>query len=270
MTIKSREMPQAFKRAIVFSGFLHLVLFILIVSNPSLPKSKTEGTIYYVNLINMPGGGGGGGTSVVTEPQPLPPPKKESLRDLAVAPKSEPEQKSTMRYPVDKPKRDTKPQEKKAAITKPQPSETPAKKTESKATPSDQGGQGTGYGLRFGTGGGGEGGTGGGFGTGGGDPFGISGFPYSYYLQFISDKVTSNWFQSLVDPGVAGTFQTQVYFKIFRNGQISDLKIEVSSGIEAFDLSALRAIRGASPFPPLPTEYNGQYLGIHLIFEHSK
>ncbi len=69
---------------------------------------------------------------------------------------------------------------------------------------------------------------------------------------------------------MSGTFQTQVFFKIYRNGQISDLKVENSSGIQALDLSALRAIQTSAPFPPLPSEYDGQYLGLHLIFEHSK
>jgi len=32
----------------------------------------------------------------------------------------------------------------------------------------------------------------------------------------------------------------------------------------------LRAIQTSAPFPPLPREYKDEYLGIHLIFEHSK
>ncbi|OGD18147.1 MAG: hypothetical protein A2V76_03075 [Candidatus Aminicenantes bacterium RBG_16_63_14] len=86
----------------------------------------------------------------------------------------------------------------------------------------------------------------------------------------ISDKITANWFQSLVDPGVGGLLQTQVYFRIYRNGQISDVKIDVSSGVESFDLSARRAIEASKPFAPLPNEYDGQYLGITLVFEHAK
>jgi TonB family protein len=86
----------------------------------------------------------------------------------------------------------------------------------------------------------------------------------------ISDKITANWFQSLVDPGVSGLLQTQVYFRIYRNGSISDVKIDVSSGVESFDLSARRAIQAAAPFATLPNEYDGQYLGITLIFEHAK
>jgi TonB family protein len=274
MTAASRGMPKAFRRALVFSALLHAGLIVFIVASPSLSRPPQKGLVQYVNFIGSPGGGGTGGGpgSGGGEPvaQPLPPPKiKESLRDLTVPEKAKTEDKAGMRHPVDKPKTTKKAPEKKAVISKPQTSAAAATGTDTSTTAAaGQGsGQGPGYGLRFGTGGGG---TGGGTGGGSGEPFGVSGFPFTYYLQFLSDRISGSWFTSLVDPGVSGLFQTQVYFKIYRNGQVSDLKVEVSSGVPAFDLSALRAIQTASPFAPLPAEYDGQYLGIHLIFEHSR
>ena len=55
-----------------------------------------------------------------------------------------------------------------------------------------------------------------------------------------------------------------------RQGQISDIRIDASSGVETFDLSARRAIQASAPFAALPNEYDGQYLGITLVFEHAK
>jgi len=275
MTVASRGMPRAFKRALLFSGLLHAGLIIVIAASPSLPKPEKKGLIQYVNLVSFPGSGGsgegGGGQAAAPVAQPLPPPKaKETLKDLTVPEKARADEKPGLRHPVDKPKTAKKAPEKKAAITKPQPAAAAGAETSAQAAAGAQGsGTGPGYGLRFGTGAGG-GGTGGGTGGGSGEPFGVSGFPFTYYLQFVSDKISSSWFTSLVDPGVSGQFQTQVYFKIYRNGQIADLKVEVSSGVQTFDLSALRAIQTASPFAPLPSEYDGQYLGIHLIFEHSR
>jgi len=272
-------MPKSFKRALLFSGLLHVGLIVLIAASPSFSRPSRKGFVQYVNFI---GGGGGGGTPggpgggpaagakvVAKTPAQPAPAKKETLRDLTVPQKAPAVSESAMRYPVDKPKKTSA---KKAAITKAPPStaaEAPAETEASSAAAGQTGGTGTGYGLRFGTG---EGGGGGGTGTGGGsgDPFGISGFPFSYYLQIISDRITTNWFTSLVDTGVGGQYQTQVYFRIYKSGQISDLKVDVSSGVQAFDLSALRAIQSSSPFPPLPSEYDGQYLGITLIFEHVK
>ncbi len=270
MSAGSASLPRPFKRALVFSVVLHVGVFIFFVASPRISAPPKKGQIYYVNFIGGGGGGGGTGgaparatTTVVDKPQPIPAPtKRESLRDLTVAEKIQPKTESTMRYPVDKPKREKPATEKKAAISKAQPD---------RSAEESSAGQGPGYSLKFGTGEGTGGGTGGGIGGGaGGDPFGISGFPFTWYLSILSDKVTANWFKSLVDPGVSGTYQTQVYFKIYRNGQVSDLRVEASSGIQALDLSALRAIQESSPFPPLPSEYDGQYLGLHLIFEHSK
>lgn len=276
-------MPKSFKRALLFSGLLHVGLIVLIAASPSISRPSRKGFVQYVNFIGggggggTPGGGPGPGAKVVSGTKPVPAPapaKKETLRDLTVAQKAPAESQSTMRYPVDKPKKTT---EKKTSITKTPPSTAAEAGTEAAAA-GEQGGAGAGYGLRFGTGGGGGTGTGGGggtgtgggFGSGSGDPFGVVGFPFSYYLQIISDRITSQWFTALVDTGVGGQYQTQVYFRIYKNGQVSDLKVDISSGVQAFDLSALRAIQNSSPFPPLPSEYDGQYLGITLIFEHVK
>mgnify|MGYP001111691033 CR=1 FL=1 len=266
-------LPKAFKRAVSVSAVLHAALIVLIAASPSMSPSRPKGLVQYVNFMGGGGGTGGGtgGGAAPAKAEPAPEPAKPALRDLTVASKVKPEAKSAMTHPVDKPKSDKKAAEKKAAISKPDPAAAAAGAAAASGASS-----GSGFGLRFGAGGGGGtgggtgGGIGGGTGAGAGDPFGVSGFPFQFYLQMLSDKITANWFQSLVDPGVGGLLQTQVYFRIYRNGQISDIKVDVSSGIEAFDLSARRAIQTSAPFAPLPNEYDGQYLGITLVFEHAK
>jgi TonB family protein len=279
MTPARQALPKAFKRAVILSAVLHVGLFVLLVTSPSFSRSRApRGLVQYVNFIGggggTGGGPGGGGGTVVAKTEPLPAPKKPALRDLTVASKLKPQPTSSLTHPVDKPKTaKKKAPDKTSAIAKPEPAAPAA------ADAVNAGGaaatSGSGYGLRFGTGAGGSGGgtgggIGGGTGAGAGDPFGVAGFPFQFYLQMISDKITANWFQSLVDPGTGGLLQTQVYFRIYKNGTISDVKIDVSSGIESFDLSARRAIQAAAPFAPLPNEYDGQYLGITLVFEHAK
>ena len=271
MTAVRLALPQAFKRALVVSGVLHVGLIVLIVASPSFSKPPRKGLVQYVNFMGGGGSGGGpgggsGGAAVATKTEPLPAPKKPALRDLTVPAKAEPKAESALRHPTDKPKTSKKASDKTTAITKPEPA---AAAPAPDAPAGGQGGSGSGFGLRFGAGGsGGTGGTGGGSGT--GDPFGVGNFPFNFYLQMISDKITANWFQSLVDPGVGGLLQTQVYFRIYKNGTISDIRIDVSSGVETFDLSARRAIQTSAPFATLPNEYDGQYLGITLVFEHAK
>ncbi len=168
---------------------------------------------------------------------------------------------------MEKPKKEAKPKpEKKAAIQKQDTSGElgmPGVKAEGEAGI----GGGGGSGIRIG-GGGGEGSEA--SGSAFASQVGLSNFPYTYYLQIIIDRVSSQWFTSLVDPGISGTFQATAYFKILRSGQVSELKIQESSGVQSLDMSALRAIRSAAPFPPLPRDYEGEYLVIYLIFEHSK
>lgn len=270
----------AFKRAVFISLTGHLIIFLLAVLSPRLPKPARKGMIHYVNVVSFPGGGGppggGGGEEKVAE---TPLPRRETLRDLTTPQKIQQEPAASFRHPVEKPKKETKPKtEKKVSIQKPQPVTKKAQpdanaKEDSEKAPGK--GSGTGSGVRIGGGGGsGTAGSGSGSGAGSGSAFssqiGLSNFPFTYYLQNIINRVSNNWFTSLVDPGITGNFQATVYFRIHKNGQISDLKIEETSRIRSLDMSALRAIQTSAPFPPLPRAYEDDYLVIYLIFEHSK
>jgi TonB family protein len=253
---------KAFKRAVAVSAAAHALLLVLIAASPRLPLSRKPGMVHYIplNLGGLPGGKGGGGLKPGPARSADVPVPKDSLRDLTTVQKLQDQPRSDLRYPADKPTRD-KTAEKKAAVSAPQPGAKTA------AQPSGQAaGRGGGSGVRIGTGeGGGEG-----FGTGLSSQIGLSDFPYTYYLQIITDRVSSNWFTSLVDPGVKGDFQSVVHFQIFRNGQISDVRIHESSGLRSLDQSAVRSVQRSAPFPPLPRDYERDQLGIYLIFEHSR
>ncbi len=263
-----------FRKAVTRSIIAHLSLFLLLFLASKLPQPSRKGMVHYIPLDLLVAGGGGGtrsggGGGQAAGKTAAAPAKKETLRDLTVPQKIQTEPESSLRYPVEKPKKETKTRtEKKAAITKPEP-KPQQKEGEEIGEGAVPGGQGTGIGtgLRIG-GGGGPGGEG--FGPGFGPGLGLANFPYTYYLNIITERVSANWFTSLVDPGVSGSYQTVIYFRIQKNGQITNLEIEQSSGLTPLDLSALRAVRASAPFPPLPREYQEEYLGIHLIFEHSR
>lgn len=87
-------------------------------------------------------------------------------------------------------------------------------------------------------------------------------FPYTLYLQGMHRRIGMNWFRPQVPAGTA----TVIYFRIQRDGTISEVKIETSSGNGTFDRAALSAVRSSSPLNPLPFAYVGTYLGVHLIF----
>lgn len=87
-------------------------------------------------------------------------------------------------------------------------------------------------------------------------------FPYTLYIQGMHRKVGSGWFR----PQVADGATVIVYFRILRDGRITDAKVETASGIGTFDRAALSAVLSASPLNPLPFGYSGTYLGVHITF----
>lgn len=87
-------------------------------------------------------------------------------------------------------------------------------------------------------------------------------FPYALYLQGMHRKIGGNWFR----PQVSGGAATVVYFRILRDGTITDARIESSSGNGTFDRAALSAVRSSSPLNTLPFAYSGNYLGVYLTF----
>lgn len=286
VTLKNESL--FFKRAIILSLTAHVVLLLLFIISPHLPSSSKKGMVHYVNMVSFPGGGGSGGGGKGSggggKGSGAPEGKKEgggeetvetevsqpkSLQDLTTPQNLQEQHKSSLRHPTKEVKEEKKspPEKKKSVIQKKKKSSSQSSSQEKKGS-SEGKGTGSGSGVRVGIGAGS--GEGGGLGSGLSSQIGLSSFPYTYYLQVIIDRVSGNWFQSGVSPGNKENFHTTVYFKIHRNGQISGLNVEESSGIKSLDLTALRAIRSSAPFPPLPREYKEDYLGIHLIFEHKK
>lgn len=111
-------------------------------------------------------------------------------------------------------------------------------------------------------------GTGGPVGTGGnvgvgGATFDQPDFNYSYYVERMLVTIGMNWFK----PAESVPISPMIRFRIERDGTISDPQVERSSGLPFVDRAALRAVMASSPLPPLPGEFGGRYLGVHLIFE---
>lgn len=87
-------------------------------------------------------------------------------------------------------------------------------------------------------------------------------FTYGYYVDQMLGLLQRNWVRPLIGSGIEAT----VYYRIQRDGRITDLAIVKSSGINSFDLAAMRAVQSSSPLPPLPRAYRHGYLGVTLVF----
>jgi TonB family protein len=68
------------------------------------------------------------------------------------------------------------------------------------------------------------------------------------YVTLMEKRIMSVWRLPENSEGK----KVVVFMKLDRAGRVSDVRVEKSSGDEAFDESALRAVRTASPFPAVP------------------
>ncbi|HEX5632613.1 MAG TPA: TonB C-terminal domain-containing protein, partial [Gemmatimonadales bacterium] len=64
-------------------------------------------------------------------------------------------------------------------------------------------------------------------------------FEFAYYLQMVRAQIARNW---TPPAGSSPGARAEVYFRVSRAGEITGLRLEVSSGGEYFDQTALRAV----------------------------
>jgi len=91
-------------------------------------------------------------------------------------------------------------------------------------------------------------------------------FADDFYLNLIITKIANNWLNPLRG---GRKISCIIYFRIHRNGEVSNIKVEKKSGNSLFDQSAQRAVMAATPLPTLPESYTGDHLGVHFEFEHT-
>lgn len=109
-----------------------------------------------------------------------------------------------------------------------------------------------------------------------GDPLGAStsaatigvedpNFTYGYYLDLVVQRISENWRAPRVGDD---TRDAIVYFKIQRDGTVSELRIRESSNSTDFDRRAMSAVEVSAPLPPLPKGYDKDFLGINMIVKN--
>ncbi|MGD9489170.1 MAG: energy transducer TonB [Calditrichaceae bacterium] len=92
-------------------------------------------------------------------------------------------------------------------------------------------------------------------------------FPFNYYLNLIQYRLQENW----KPPVQAGENEDKLHavvgFRVLRNGNIENVNIENTSGRFMYDQAAKRAVYAVVPLPPLPEEFRGDQLLVHIDFE---
>jgi TonB family protein len=88
-------------------------------------------------------------------------------------------------------------------------------------------------------------------------------FPFAYYVEQLLSLIGANWFK----PESAEGTSCVISFRVMRSGQVTDVKVDSSSGVSYYDRAAARAVYAANPLPPLPPDYRNESLGVHLKFQ---
>jgi protein TonB len=117
---------------------------------------------------------------------------------------------------------------------------------------------------------GGDGATSAGMGFSGPGGAGDFGSRFSWYVDAVRSRVSSNWLQSTIDPSLRFAPRAVVTFDILRNGSIANVQILRSSGNSSVDNSAMRAILGSNPAPALPNEYRGNKVSVEFWFDFKR
>jgi protein TonB len=89
------------------------------------------------------------------------------------------------------------------------------------------------------------------------------GFEYDFYLALIQSKIERNF---RPPPGVRGQHLATMSFTITRSGSLTNITLVKPAGNSLINRAAVRAIRAAGRFPPLPSQYEKGELGIYFEF----
>lgn len=85
------------------------------------------------------------------------------------------------------------------------------------------------------------------------------------YLGRVRQRISSFWSAPPVDVA-AQAYVVIVKFRLHRNGTVSGVSIEQSSGNEYYDLAGKRAVVSAIPLPAFPSELTESYFDAHFTF----
>jgi protein TonB len=247
--------PAGLQRMVVVSAFVHAALVALAILAPGAWLGKTSEsprTVMNISLGGAPGPNNGGmnqeAAKAVQEQTPPDAPKSAPILPPAA---------KTPEMVLPKP----------GAVPLKRPNTAPVAQAPDQATgrkPS-QGAQPT-----PGTSLAGPRGTGfyNGLSTGGGHGLGSSvdvegDFCCPGYLAEMNQKIQENW-----NDKAESTGEAVIKFTIQRDGTLTDVSLEKSSGYSALDREARRALSASRQLLPLPREYPNPTLTVHVHFQY--
>jgi TonB family protein len=98
------------------------------------------------------------------------------------------------------------------------------------------------------------------------------GVDFGPYLSRIVEDIRQHWYNVMpesVYPPLLKKGKLTIEFAIMKDGSIAGMRRVDSSGDIALDRAAWGGISGANPFPPLPSEFHGNYLALRIRFGYN-
>ncbi len=243
------------KGMIILSFLVHILLLLILIFSPSFPApTLTFGPVYSVQLVSMPASmpqRKGADTSlkelmqIAPSSQPLI--RKESASALPAVPIApiETKKKSTENIDdvLEKIKKNVQTAAKTPKITKAPPPVAVPKGGE-QITPALPGPPGR-------------------------QSQGDANEKMSSYYALIWARIKGAWSlpQGTIPPG---NIQAIIHARILRDGTVQNVSFEKKSGNRYFDESALRSVKKASPFPPLPEGLREESLEVGIRFHSAE
>jgi TonB family protein len=250
------QTPAGLQPMLTVSVAVHLALAAALLFVPGGLLKRAADPARTVMTISLGGGGDGpdvgGMTSMGGRPVQTQTPPEDLAKREAIRPPAAKTPEMTVPLPNTKPvKVAPGPQVKQAPDEARGRTPTRGAQTSPGSTVADTGIRGQGFGLS----------TGGGPGS--GSSLDVADFCCPEYIAIMVTRIRSAWNQK---QGATGN--ALVKFTIQRDGSLTNVELERSSGTTPLDLAAMRAVLTTRTLPPLPDAFPNPTLPVHLNFEY--
>lgn len=98
------------------------------------------------------------------------------------------------------------------------------------------------------------------------------GVDFGPYLSRVLHDVRQNWYNLIPEAARAPLMKkgkVSIEFAILKDGKVAGLQLTGTSGDVSLDRAAWGGITASNPFPPLPSEFGGQYLALRFHFYYN-
>ena len=98
------------------------------------------------------------------------------------------------------------------------------------------------------------------------------GVDFGPYLSRVLHDVRENWYNLIPEIARAPLMKrgkVSIEFAILKDGRVAGMKLAAGSGDVALDRAAWGGVTASNPFPPLPSEFGGQYLALRFHFYYN-